>query len=283
MILGFIAGSVLVSRYFNYPSVLLSAFLKFFLAYSFLIVVAAFFSYIVINVNSASWIKTLFASLIFIGMSFLMITLPGYTFKETGQEIPCWFKKSIWISGAITSLQAPVLWFTSHSLGVILPLILAFIPFIFVIFNTVRYKEKSLKNNKKPKTDKKIKSLYFYILFGLIGAAETYFGMYYDYNGNFIIISLPLAYSLSAIQIISEYSIGTQGAEQTINEVIITKFNLTVREVEIAEKILAGSSNKEIAFDLNLSQNTVRNHIYNLYQKLGIQKRMDLLNLTKHS
>lgn len=49
---------------------------------------------------------------------------------------------------------------------------------------------------------------------------------------------------------------------------------LTVRESEIARRILEGSSAKEIASVLDLSPKTVENHTYRIYQKLGVKSRL---------
>ncbi|MFC1493147.1 response regulator transcription factor [candidate division KSB1 bacterium] len=57
------------------------------------------------------------------------------------------------------------------------------------------------------------------------------------------------------------------------------KYNITQRESEIIELIIQGKSNKEINDILFLSINTVRNHIYNAYQKLGVKSRTQLINL----
>lgn len=122
----------------------------------------------------------------------------------------------------------------------------------------------------------------FFIIFGLFAGIETIYGSYFYRDVAYIAISLPLAYSFSAIQIIRKYSGYLKGNKQSLPEHIISEYELTFREIEMAEKILDGASNKEIAYDLELSQNTVRNHIYYLYQKLGIQKRMDLLKLIKN-
>lgn len=62
-------------------------------------------------------------------------------------------------------------------------------------------------------------------------------------------------------------------------ELICNKYNITQRESEIFSLILQGKSNKEIMSILDLSLNTVRNHIYNLYQKLGINSRTQLFKL----
>jgi DNA-binding CsgD family transcriptional regulator len=55
------------------------------------------------------------------------------------------------------------------------------------------------------------------------------------------------------------------------------KHGLTRREREILGFIMSGQSYKEIAGDLYISYHTVKNHIYNLYQKLGINSRGELL------
>jgi DNA-binding NarL/FixJ family response regulator len=48
---------------------------------------------------------------------------------------------------------------------------------------------------------------------------------------------------------------------------------LTAREVEILKLVAIGLANKQIAYRLKVSEKTVRNHISNIYEKLGIQGR----------
>ena len=48
---------------------------------------------------------------------------------------------------------------------------------------------------------------------------------------------------------------------------------LTAREIEILKLIAAGKPNKQIAMKLHISDKTVRNHVSNMYQKLGIYDR----------
>ncbi len=283
LLLGVIAGAILVTRYINHPTKLLAEFLKFFLAYSYLIIVATLFSYVIVNISADDWAQSLFACLVFLGMSFLELTLPGYIFEEIGQQVPRWFRIMTWIAAVITGLQAPVLWFTARFWGITLPLALAFLPFLVIITATLYRKAVY---NKKGGESRNIKKLFltfsFFIIIGIFAGIETIYGSYIYRDVEYIVISLPLAYSFSAIQIIRKYSSYLKGNKQFLPEHIISEYELTSREIEMAEKILDGASNKEIAYDLELSQNTVRNHIYNLYQKLGIQKRMDLLKLIKH-
>lgn len=54
---------------------------------------------------------------------------------------------------------------------------------------------------------------------------------------------------------------------------------LSARELEIAEYVAQGHSNKVIGGKLNLSDNTVRNHLANIMQKLGFHNRVQVATL----
>jgi len=51
---------------------------------------------------------------------------------------------------------------------------------------------------------------------------------------------------------------------------------LTARELEIAELVVAGSSNPEIASELFLSRKTVERHVSNILTKVGARNRTEL-------
>ncbi|SDD27959.1 response regulator transcription factor [Williamwhitmania taraxaci] len=52
-------------------------------------------------------------------------------------------------------------------------------------------------------------------------------------------------------------------------------FKLTCREVEIMELITRGLLNKEIAAKLNISPQTVKNHLRKIFQKLRVENRTE--------
>ena len=62
---------------------------------------------------------------------------------------------------------------------------------------------------------------------------------------------------------------------------------LTKREKEIFEMLIINKTTKEIANSLNISEKTVRNHISNAMQKLGVKGRasavVELLRLKEIS
>jgi DNA-binding NarL/FixJ family response regulator len=49
--------------------------------------------------------------------------------------------------------------------------------------------------------------------------------------------------------------------------------SLTPSETKILQEIVAGKSNKEIAYDLKVSENTVKTHVKNVFDKLGVSDR----------
>jgi DNA-binding NarL/FixJ family response regulator len=54
------------------------------------------------------------------------------------------------------------------------------------------------------------------------------------------------------------------------------RFNLTRREMEIVTAVAAGESNKSIARKLSLSEDTVKHHVSNVFDKLGVFSRLEL-------
>ncbi len=54
------------------------------------------------------------------------------------------------------------------------------------------------------------------------------------------------------------------------------RFNLTKRELEVVGLIVKGLSNREIAKQFNLSEETVKRHLSNTFEKLKISTRLEL-------
>ncbi len=66
-------------------------------------------------------------------------------------------------------------------------------------------------------------------------------------------------------------------------EGFLERYTLSPREQEILRLILSGDSNKDIEKKLFISGSTVRNHIHNIYRKLGVRSRLELINLIRKS
>ena len=54
-------------------------------------------------------------------------------------------------------------------------------------------------------------------------------------------------------------------------------YGLTPRELAVIERVVAGSSNKEVGREFSISERTVKHHLTNIYEKLGISSRTQLV------
>ena len=52
---------------------------------------------------------------------------------------------------------------------------------------------------------------------------------------------------------------------------------LSKREIQVAEAAAQGQTNKQIAVALRLSEHTVKNYLFRIFEKLGVSNRMELL------
>jgi two-component system, NarL family, nitrate/nitrite response regulator NarL len=51
---------------------------------------------------------------------------------------------------------------------------------------------------------------------------------------------------------------------------------LTSRELAVTERVVAGFSNKDLGQEFSISERTVKRHLTNIYEKLGISNRLEL-------
>jgi len=61
------------------------------------------------------------------------------------------------------------------------------------------------------------------------------------------------------------------------------KFGLTPRELEIVSAVVAGFANKEIAEYFKISEDTVKHHLSNIFDKLGVSDRLELALYAIHN
>jgi len=67
-------------------------------------------------------------------------------------------------------------------------------------------------------------------------------------------------------------------SEETIN-LFIKKYHITKRECQIVSQICLGKTNQQIADELFISLQTVKDHTHRIYSKIGINSRMQLVQM----
>lgn len=61
----------------------------------------------------------------------------------------------------------------------------------------------------------------------------------------------------------------------------LAKFKISDRETQVIKAICQGKTNKEIASEMCISVNTVNNHVANIFEKMDITSRVDLVRVIK--
>jgi DNA-binding NarL/FixJ family response regulator len=60
------------------------------------------------------------------------------------------------------------------------------------------------------------------------------------------------------------------------------ELGLTRRQQQLVPLIAQGLTNKEIASHLNLSEQTVKNHIHRMLRRVGASDRLQVIDLTRY-
>ena len=61
------------------------------------------------------------------------------------------------------------------------------------------------------------------------------------------------------------------------NAAAVRSLGLSPREIDVLERLAAGESHKEIARRLGISPNTVKTHLARVFEKLGVQRRVQAI------
>ena len=89
----------------------------------------------------------------------------------------------------------------------------------------------------------------------------------------YLTYSMSPAATLSAIKLIADGESFVPADILADENMMVGKGHLTGREHDVLSGLFAGSSNKEIARSLNLSEVTIKHHLKSLRSKLGAQNR----------
>lgn len=81
--------------------------------------------------------------------------------------------------------------------------------------------------------------------------------------------------------LIQKLGTAIRSAEKPHNEDPQSRLLLTRREQEILSQLTTGEPNSVIASKLHLSEHTVKNHMYNIFRKIGVKNRLQASNWAK--
>ncbi len=107
-----------------------------------------------------------------------------------------------------------------------------------------------------------------------------YFSAYYGIVQINYLNSLLL---IPFIVLIFSFGIVLGRSNPTIERKSLNDFEFTSREKEIIQLIVAGKKNKEIADQLYVELSTIKSHINNIYKKIEVKNRKELISLFRYS
>lgn len=67
--------------------------------------------------------------------------------------------------------------------------------------------------------------------------------------------------------------------ENEYSDSLMHLYGLTDREAEIVDKIYQGKASREIAEELYISENTVKKHTYNIFKKMNVRNRSQVIKI----
>jgi len=126
-----------------------------------------------------------------------------------------------------------------------------------------------------------------FLIFASVGYAESLFSFFRHFGAmtrnlqpdrGFLYSSIPYAlYGVFLIIYFLRYPIPAPLGSDEISAEFLSKYRITERERELILKVMQGKSNADIARELFISLPTVKTHLHNIYKKLGVDSRYDLL------
>ncbi len=131
------------------------------------------------------------------------------------------------------------------------------------------------------------------LVFATFGYAESLLGFLsgwqvstvpFGRDTDFLYSSIPyVLYGLFLVTYFLNFSLPTPIGLDQVSENFLSAYKITDREREIIQMVIQGKSNADIAGELFISLATVKTHLHNIYQKVGVDSRYDLLARVRSS
>ncbi len=171
------------------------------------------------------------------------------------------------ISSFVFSLLAIILLKDGYSISIIAGLSYSFVAF-FVLFRTMTFVNIS-DNYKNMVWVSAFGLMYSRIMEGIMVLFEDQ--LINDYTILIIVITIVL--SLVIVLYFLLYFQNNKLSEDDTIKALVIKYNLSSQEEKVLSLLLLDKNNQEIADELYLSVNTIKNHIASIYKKTGMKKK----------
>ncbi|WP_108867484.1 response regulator transcription factor [Aquimarina aquimarini] len=102
-----------------------------------------------------------------------------------------------------------------------------------------------------------------------------------DVSIQFVIATIAVVFFIIGSVINKKTSHSITVSSQEINQAKINELGISNREHEVLCKVAEGLSNKEIAHQLYVSENTIKTHVSNLLAKLNAKRRTQAIQIAK--
>ncbi len=284
--IGIVSLGILVTIYVKTRETLLQYYLYFYAAFSLLVVLNAFLSYIRTNVPTinpdALFSLNYFESLI--AKYLLMFAIPVFAHCLFSVPHPKLKNVIFAVLSIMTYLVRHVLEFVMHDdkltrLGNYIEDIVVISVIIYTFIIGIYYYKK-LQENIRKNLARKFLILHGSFLPGIFN--DTFLSEFSPlrfYPILYCCFSIIFTYHfIKKLFNQSQVSTATMPEEE-----VLKKYHISSREQEVIALILQGYSNNKIAETLFISLNTVKKHIRNIYPKLGVNSRYELITFFKNT
>lgn len=255
-------------------------------------------SYISVNDIQSVYIGIILKLSSSIGCGLTIYFAPVFVHSFFHRDMKKWTKNFFWVLGNIPVVTI-LLYYTFPWRFVIISIdnLCLLISICYTIIKGIKY------FNKAESEKKKIVKVYLILL---VVASPFIFldifieripgiGSYFPYG----ILSLPLFYiawnilslkfgfekfsslfydDRKSVSDLSETSINEDGLD-----IFCRKFGITVREKEVVSILMKGYSYNKISEELVISLPTTKSHVQNIYKKVGVKNKIELMNVVKNS
>lgn len=86
-----------------------------------------------------------------------------------------------------------------------------------------------------------------------------------------------VVFNLFAVRISVAFLRGQRTPVPLDEKALVHQFGVSKREYEVLELVAHGLSNKEIGYQLHISEGTVKNHLHRIMRKLNVGSRTEIL------